>query len=236
MGNESSKYCYPNGVLRNKYDIENQEELEIVERDITTYLISNLKLMKDNYFDSSMKNSNDIIYKIYHNIFSVDSYLSIHQYLFQDIYPEFAGQIRDESISKSNEPYFHNKTSFCYPSNIYKWLKKMLDEMKFNIRKIKTRERLLEYISYYYGEINMIHPFREGNGRTLRTYMELVVDYLNQYLDIPDMEISYSNWDSSDRKKLLQSTIVCNLSGDTKGIMECFDKVLVEKDVKKKSK
>ena len=79
----------------------------------------------------------------------------------------------------------------------------------------------------------MIHPFREGNGRTLRTFMTMLVDYLNFQLDL-GVELQYSLWNDDDRENLLKSTIISNVTGNTDGIRECFDKVLVSTQIKKK--
>ena len=77
--------------------------------------------------------------------------------------------------------------------------------------------------------IGQKHLIGEGNGRTLRVYMEFLVDYL----DFNDLEIRYSLWSDDDREELLKSTVVSSVTGDTSGIMGCFDKVLVEKEKKK---
>lgn len=226
-----SKYCYDNGVLINKFDIYDLEQLHKVERGITIYKISELKYIKEEYLNGSLLNDSlerKFVIDLFHNFFNVDYYLMIHYILFKDIY-SFAGEVRDEAIYKSNEPYFHSKTPFCYPSLIYTNLDYYLKEMRDNVYKINSREKLLQYISYYYGELNMIHPFREGNGRTLRVYMEFLVDYL----DFNDLEIRYSLWSDDDREELLKSTVVSSVTGDTSGIMGCFDKVLVEKEKKK---
>ena len=54
--------------------------------------------------------------------------------------------------------------------------------MKNKISTINSRSDLVNYLAYYYGELNMVHPFREGNGRTLRTYFLLLVHELNKYI------------------------------------------------------
>ena len=214
-----SKYCYDNGVLKNKLGIRDLEQLHAVERNITTYRISQLRCAEN----------------FIHDFSKVDNYLSIHRFLFSDIY-SFAGEIRDEAIYKSNEPYYNGKTPFCYPSFIYEQLDFNLKKMCRNIKNIKSRDDFVKYISYFYGEMNMIHPFREGNGRTLRIFMELFVENANRYLDIPNMEIHYSLWDGEDREKLLKATIYSGITGNTDGIEECFDKVLVELDEPKRVK
>lgn len=214
-----SKYCYDNGVLKNKFDILDQNTLQKIERGITTYRISQLRCIKN----------------FIHDFSRVDSYLKIHKYLFGDIY-SFAGEIRDEAIYKSNEPYYQGKTPFCYPSFIYEQLSSYLNKMFVNLRGVTSREDMVRCISYYYGEINMVHPFREGNGRTLRIFMELLVEEVNHYLSIPDMEIHYSNWDIHDRDELLKATIYSSITGDNTEIEKCYDKVLVYSDEKKKSR
>jgi len=220
-----SNYCYEDGVLKNKFDIHDAEKLDALARDITTFRISQLSC------------NNDIV----HNFFQFDDYLKLHYYLFSDIYP-FAGEIRDESIYKSNEPYFtgeNNKTCiFAEPGCIVMQMREYFRKMQGSIRRIKTRDDLLNFISYYYGEINFIHPFREGNGRTLRTYMKLLIDYLVKYLpeELQNLEIDYSLWDASDRQELLRATIICGVTLNDSYIKNCFDKVLVEKSLERVKK
>lgn len=170
----SSKYCYSNGVLINLYSILNQDLLHVVERNITTYKICQLECGKVLFDDFSL----------------VQNYLKVHYFLFSDIYP-FAGEIRDEAIYKSNEPYRNGVTPFCYPSFIYQNLDYYLKEMNKNIKRIDSREKLVYYLAYYYSELNMIHPFREGNGRTLRTFLKLYLDFVNCKLPFLEMEICY---------------------------------------------
>lgn len=226
MLKNSSKYCYDNGVLINKKNIRDASMLDAFSRDVTTFRISQLSC--DN--------------KVIKDFFRMEDYLNLHKFLFSDIFP-FAGEIRDESIYKSNEPYFvdeYNKTSIFATSNsIIPQLRKNLNLMKEKVRYIKNRDDLLNYLSYFYGEINVIHPFREGNGRTLRTYLKLLVDYLNSYFppEMGEFEIDYSLWDSGDREELLRSTIICNVTCNYSYIKRCFDKVLVSKEkLKKKSR
>ena len=220
----ASRYCYDDGVLKNSYDIHDACELEKVERAVSTYRIAELELCKKEYSD----------------IFTVDGYLALHKFIFQDIYgskdihghnidPVIAGNIRDEAIHKSNAPYFEGVTPFCYPSFIYEQLKNNLRKMKDGIMAIKSREDLLQYISHYYDEINLIHPFREGNGRTLRLYMEFFVRYFNSFEVMDPYEIYYSRWSALDREELLKSSIYSSITLDTDGIKQCYDKVLIKK-------
>ena len=223
-----SKYCYDDGVLINKLDIHDRDKLSDFEMERSAVRISELKYAMEMF-------GGNLHIDIFNNCFKVENYLAIHKYIFQDVYP-FAGKIRKENINKSNRPYFDNVTPFSNCNFIYTNLDYYFKEMRENYKRINSREMLLKYISYYYGEINMIHPFREGNGRTLRTYIEILVNYLNKKLSIPDMEIRYSLWNDEDRERLLKATIICNITGKSDEIMKCFDKVLVFKEEKKKSK
>ena len=80
----------------------------------------------------------------------------IHKYLFQDIY-YFAGKIRDENISKGN---------FRFAPVMY------LKEALKNIDKMsqKTFDEIVEK----YVEMNIAHPFREGNGRSTRIWLDRI--------------------------------------------------------------
>ena len=80
----------------------------------------------------------------------------IHKYLFQDVY-YFAGKIRDENISKGN---------FRFVPVMY------LKEALKNIDKMpqKTFDEIIEK----YVEMNIAHPFREGNGRSTRIWLDRI--------------------------------------------------------------
>lgn len=81
----------------------------------------------------------------------------IHEYLFSDIY-EFAGKIRKENISKGN---------FRFASTIYlKDVLKQIDLMPQNT---------FDDIIKKYIEMNIAHPFREGNGRSTRIWLDMIL-------------------------------------------------------------
>lgn len=89
---------------------------------------------------------------------------AIHRYLFQDVFP-WGGEFRVVNISKGN-------TNFGPAMHIAGALKELFDRL--------GKERLLVGLAapecvtraaFYLGEINAIHPFREGNGRTQREFI-----------------------------------------------------------------
>ena len=88
---------------------------------------------------------------------SVESLVMIHKYLFEEIY-EFAGQIREVNIAKG---------SFRFAPVMY------LEEALKKIEKMpqSTYDEIIEK----YVEMNVAHPFREGNGRSTRLWLDLIL-------------------------------------------------------------
>lgn len=210
-----SIYCYSNGVLKNKLNIKDKDELDKVEASLT-YL--RLRKLEENNFKFS---------------FDIKYYLNLHQFIFQDIY-DFAGEVRSENISKSVSTYGNTSNiPFCRPEFIYTCLKDILEKMKKNALQIKTYDDYIEYLSYYYSEINIIHPFREGNGRTQREYFRQLVEVLNKYLPLNNMCLDYSDLNELNRNNLIQGCINSAFSGDLTLLKEFFKSTLKEKEYDK---
>lgn len=81
----------------------------------------------------------------------------IHRYLFSDIY-DFAGLVRDVNLSKSN---------FRFAPLVY--LKEALS--KINNMPQDTFDNIIKK----YIEMNVAHPFREGNGRSMRIWLDMIL-------------------------------------------------------------
>ena len=97
---------------------------------------------------------------------SLETLIQIHKYLFEDIY-EFAGQLRTVNIAKGN---------FRFAPAIY------LNEALKSIEKMpqSTFDEIIEK----YVEMNIAHPFREGNGRSTRIWLDLILKLeLNKVVD-----------------------------------------------------
>ncbi|MCI8348393.1 MAG: cell filamentation protein Fic [Firmicutes bacterium] len=90
----------------------------------------------------------------------------IHKFLFEDIY-YFAGQIRNVNISKGN---------FRFVPVIY--LEAALEKID------RMPQSNFEEIVEKYVEINIAHPFREGNGRSTRIWLDFILKTeINQVID-----------------------------------------------------
>ena len=93
--------------------------------------------------------------------FTKTQLMNIHRFLFEDIYP-FAGNIRREQISKGD-------TMFFPPHLISQELDKVFAKLHREKMLHETdKKRQIEHLSYIMSELNVIHPFREGNGRSIR--------------------------------------------------------------------
>lgn len=88
---------------------------------------------------------------------SFEVLVSIHKYLFEDIY-DFAGKIRDVNLAKGN---------FRFAPLMY------LNEALRNIEKMPQNS--FDEIIEKYVEMNIAHPFREGNGRSTRIWLDNIL-------------------------------------------------------------
>jgi cell filamentation protein len=89
---------------------------------------------------------------------------AIHRHIFQDVF-EWAGEFRTVNISKSGDP-------FAFHQHIVSSLERMCGQLNREGNLLGLNPELFAArAAYYLGEINAIHPFREGNGRTQREFI-----------------------------------------------------------------
>ena len=169
-----SIYCYPDSnVLKNKLNIRDNKLLKTAEEEIT--LIKQMELLKN-----PIKGN-----------FSKAHLMHIHKFIFEDIYP-FAGKIRREQISKAD-------TMFYPPNLIDRELDKVFAKIKEkNMLKETDEEKVFDNLAYVMAELNIVHPFREGNGRSIREFIRLMAKRTGYDL----------NWGNVDKEELLEASIL----------------------------
>ncbi len=169
-----SIYCYPDSnVLKNKLNIRDNKLLKTAEEEIT--LIKQMELLKN-----PIKGN-----------FSRAHLMNIHKFIFEDIYP-FAGKIRREQISKAD-------TMFYPPNLIDRELDKVFAKIKEkNMLRETDEEKVFDNLAYVMAELNIIHPFREGNGRSIREFIRLMAKRMGCDL----------NWGNVDKEELLEASIL----------------------------
>lgn len=136
------------GTLRNLQDISDPDVLLFVESSAVTKRLQEL-------YVKPIK------------IKGIDSLFEIHRHLFQDIY-DWAGKKRIVEISKNGKQFFpisHFDNAFRY-----------IDQLIANYKKIPNNNKklLAEKLGEILDNINYLHPFREGNGRTQREFLRLL--------------------------------------------------------------
>jgi cell filamentation protein len=161
----SESYCYPGtDVLKNKLGIKDGDALTMAEREITSLKL--LKLYNTPVFEE----------------FNLETLCKIHEIVFEDIY-EWAGRIRrGDFLSKGNSVFCRGLYVAENAKIIFRNISKENNLIGLNISKFVDR------MAYYMGEINALHPFREGNGRTAREFFRQLSLNANYTLDFSKTE------------------------------------------------
>lgn len=156
-------YCYPNSdVLINKLNIRDSETLKKYE---TRIVLAKMYILRQKTENKDYSKIEEI---------SAKDFLNIHKFLFEDVYA-WAGKIRNENISKGSFMFADYQYIMPELENI---IKKLNNE---NLLRGLDKENLAKKLAFYMSELNVLHPFREGNGRTIREFIrELAL--LNGYI------------------------------------------------------
>jgi len=167
------EYLIPGtGVLKNNLGITSKDELKQSEYSIVRKKLAYLYL------------------KPLEGNFDTDHLLNLHKFIFGDIY-SFAGQFRTCSMQKS--------TMFCNPDEIPKSLKEVLDEMNTEFSQNITYETDFAFkLAKYYYDLIYVHPFREGNGRTIRAFLRDFVLEKSKNLACGALDLDYTKMDANN--------------------------------------
>jgi cell filamentation protein len=145
------------GVLRNKLGLSTAEELQTAEREITHAALIFLR-------ESPVPPSYDL-----------GHLRAIHRRVFGDIY-DWAGQLRTVAIAKGSW--------FCLPQYIESSAAEIFRALHGeNLLRGLPPDVFTERLTYYLGEVNAVHPFREGNGRAQRAFFEQLAGEAGYILD-----------------------------------------------------
>jgi cell filamentation protein len=188
-------YCYPNtDVLINKFGIKNSKDLLESEGIFSGFRLAHLlsKPIVDGKFD-------------------LKHLQLIHKYIFQDIY-SWGGELRTVDISKGN--------CFC----IHQYINDEADRIFGGIKKEEYLKNLdidsfSDRLAYYSGEINALHPFREGNGRSAREFIRCLAYNAGYTIDFSkinteelfDAFVKSFSVDHSNLKSLFKENIIQNI-------------------------
>ena len=192
MPESSDPYTYPGtDVLRNIPDIRDFQRLADFEANATTSRLVEL--------DADPLTGR----------FDVAHLKAIHKYIFQDVY-SWAGEFRTVNVSKGGSLF--GAAAFVEPA-LDAILQKLPAERYLNG---VDWSAFAERAGYYLGEINAVHPFREGNGRAQREFIRelgcqagFMIDWsrINRQQMIAASRQSFSTGDSSDLAALIRACL-----------------------------
>jgi len=179
------------GILRNLADITDSDVLLFFESGAVAKRIQEL-------YEKPIK------------IKGADNLLSIHRHLFQDVY-SWAGKRRKVEISKAGKQFFPT-THF---DNAFRFIDTLISDYR-NISK-EDKLQIAEKLAEILDNVNYLHPFREGNGRTQREFLRLLASEkeLKLNLNPPDNKNVYDQY--------MQGTINSDVKTLTKLILELIE-------------
>jgi cell filamentation protein len=149
-------YCYPGTtVLKNRLGLRDQAALDEFEALITAQRADE-PLPLDRL--------------------DVDGYRTVHRHLFQDVF-DWAGEFRTIRIAKQG-------SMFCYPENIGREMQRLFGRLaqEDELRGLPLGE-FSQRAAHLLAELNAVHPFREGNGRTQNVFLSVLAQRAGHPLD-----------------------------------------------------
>lgn len=177
-------------VLRNKLGLRDFDELWDAERAITGVRAAEL--------EESPVNGE----------FDLEHLQAIHKALFRDIY-DWAGTIREKGfIAKGNSLFCAAEFIMPYSDDLFARLKAE------NLLRGLDRDKFIQRVAFYISEINALHPFREGNGRTQRIFINLLAKQAGWNL----------NFKTIDPERLCDAYITSMT--DTSDLIELLDEIV----------
>lgn len=192
--NQDNIYCYPGTtVLKNSYAEQNPERLAKLER-----ILCGARII-------------DLLRKPIKGKFDSAHLRKIHNYIFQDLY-SWAGKYRVVEIAKG---YY-----FCRSQYVPRETDRLLLELQAeNYLRGTLSEDLPARAAYYLGELNAIHPFRDGNGRTQREFIRELL-----------LPIGYNVNYSRVEPNMMFEASVKSFQGDNTLMTDLFKQCIIRQD------
>jgi cell filamentation protein len=136
---------------------------------------------------------------------------AIHRYLFQDVFP-WAGELRQVGMAKVGG------FPFAPPMHIASALTEAFTKLKAeNLLRGLGPAAFSQRAAYYLGEINAIHAFREGNGRTQREFLRQLAKQAGHTI----------SWAGISQAENVAASIASHTSGDNTGLAKILRTAIV---------
>ena len=161
----STDSCYEGTTcLINKMDIRDEAELAETESALT---LANISLLEQEPIQGN---------------FDFAHYKAIHKFLFEDLY-DWAGEIRTVNLSKKGTQFVPVDEIERVGNAIFAHL---AEEDYFRQDNFDT---FVEHITEFYCDTNLLHPFREGNGRTQRVFLTQLIRHAGYTIDFGSVDM-----------------------------------------------
>lgn len=172
------KFLYPNGTLKNKLNIKDAAEL--AQKEYLGSAVRALAFLRKNK-----------------KITSVEDLKKIHKIMFGWLY-DWAGQIRDYELIKGDTEFLE-----------YTRIKLGIEEIDEKMRQLASRKELANTdYAFLLDRLNYLHPFREGNGRSSKLFLQAFAANHGQVIDYPrsnkELIIAQNNADINQIAKLIK--------------------------------
>ena len=192
--NPTSDNCYKGTTcLVNKLGIRDEKRLSEVEAQIT---FAKAVMLEETPIDDD---------------FGFEHFKKIHEFLLCDLY-EWAGQVRTVDISKK-------RTKFLDAASIESIGTRCFAKVKDGYFENLSFDEFVKRIAEFYNDVNYIHPFREGNGRTQRIYFAQLIRHYGYDINFADV----------DTDELMIATIQAS-SGVMDFLIEFFENSIIIPD------
>jgi cell filamentation protein, protein adenylyltransferase len=191
----SDPYLIPGtGTLRNRLGITDAEALIRAEADLT---VARMVQLEEGLYVPGQ--------------WDLDHLRAFHRHIFQDIY-DWAGEIRTVDISKSDHVFARLQFIEAAATNLFAELAGT-DHLRG-----RDRASFVEGVTHLLGEINALHPFREGNGRAQRAFVGALAAQAGYEID----------WRSVEPERNI-AVSAASFGGDDEPMRQMLDELISER-------
>lgn len=180
------------GILKNLLGINTGRKLAVVEADISAVVLASLR-------ETPISGN-----------FDLPHLRDIHWEIFNILYA-WAGELRRVEVPENDRRFTHVDAIETSAINLFASLHSE------DLLKGLPRERYVERLAHYYSKLYVIRPFRNGNGRTLRAFFELLVKEAGYHL----------NWEHINAQENIESCMSA-CQGDESKLVQMLEKCLSE--------
>ena len=154
-------YCYRgSSVLKNRLGLRAQSELDAFEADATAQRFAE---------------------PLPEGRFTASHYRAVHRHIFGDVY-RWAGRLRTVRIAKGD-------SMFCYPEHIANEMTRVFSALRMgNALRGLTVDGFASEAARFLADINAIHPFRDGNGRTQLAFVAALAAHAGHPFDLKNLQ------------------------------------------------